>query len=240
MNTGQKVALGSVAVAVVAVGIELAYLHHERNEDAKPKVVETAPIDPDYNVFLKKERPDKLEDEKALKGRTLWISTGGQLDYYPYKAGKVDYAKTSGTLLGAEPIVAQDAVEAVAPKTATFRIPAGDKQVLLVFTKPGSTDEYAVPVGNREKGVYTFQSDLIFFYDDPHKLYSFWGPEVWKAIDEHKAILGMTEHEVQMALGQVATSGGQEEGNRTVEYNNLGHPIRVTFVKNKATSIEPE
>ena len=39
------------------------------------------------------------------------------------------YGKSAGTLLGAEPIVVKDAVEQVAPKSATFRIPGGERQV---------------------------------------------------------------------------------------------------------------
>ena len=80
-------------------------------------------------------------------GTTVWVSAGGQLEYYPYVGHAAQYGKSAGTLLGAEPMVVKDAVEQVAPKSATFRIPGGDKQVLLVFTLPNDTKEYAVPVG---------------------------------------------------------------------------------------------
>ncbi len=239
---GKWIGLG-VGVMVLAVGGEMLYLHHRNAADnaAAPAKVETK-SDPDDLVFLKQEHPMSLKDEKDLKGRTLWVSAGGQMDYYPYK-GKVDFTKSEGDLLGAEPIVVKDAVEQVAPAKTAFRIPAGDKQVFLVFTKPDATGadatkEYATPVGFVQGGEYTFQTDQIYFYDDPHKLYSYWGPEVWKAIDEHRVQNGMSEREVQMALGQVSTPHGDTTGSRMVTFDDQGKPKNVTFVGNKVTKVE--
>ena len=239
MTTVKKAALGFTGVLVLAVGIELAYLHH-RNEEPAAKPVATQASDPDDLIFLKHEHPDTLKDAKDLKGRTLWISAGGQMDYYPFNGKTADYGKSQGVLLGAEPVVIQDAVEQVAPKTATFRIPGGEKQVLLVFTKPGSDAKYAVPVGYRENGVYTYSTDEIFFYDDPHTLYAHWGPAIWKSVDAHEATVGMNERQVQLALGQVSKSLSNEYGNRLVVYANLGKPIAVTFVKNKVTAFRAD
>lgn len=239
MTTGVKVVLGSVVALVLAAGGEVAWIHHKNTADAAP-AAKPYISDPDDLVFLKKERPDSLKDEKALKGRTLWVSAGGQMDYYPYKNHKVDYSKSVGVLLGAEPLVIADAVEQVAPKEATYRIPGGSKQVLLVFSKPGSAEQYATPVGFYDNGGYTFSTDEIFFYDDPHQLYSHWGPAIWKAVDAHQATLGMNERQVQLALGQVSKSDSDNYGNRTVEFDNQGHPKRVVFENGKATSINAE
>ena len=240
MNAGVKWGLGGVAMLAIAIGGEFAWLHHRNAEDEAAPAKQAAVVksDPDDLVFLKHEHPISLKDEKDLKGRTLWVSAGGQLDYYPYNGHTADYAKSAGVLLGAEPIVAQDAIEQKAPKSAAFRIPQGDKQVLLVFEKAGDTKEYAVPVGFVQGGDYSLSTDEIFFYEDPHKLFSYWGPDVWNAIDAHKAIPGMTEREVQMALGQVSEPHGDTPGDRSVVYGNLDHPMRVTFVGNKATKIE--
>jgi len=131
-------------------------------------------------------------------------------------------------------------VEQVAPKSATFRIPGGDKQVLMVFTKPNDKKEYAVPMGYRQAGQYTFYTDEVLFYDDPHELYKHWGPEIWKAVDEHRVILGMNERQVQLALGQVSKSTSKDYGNRMVVFANLGHPQAVTFVKNKVTAFRDD
>ena len=241
MKTGVKVALGSGLLFAVAVGGELLYLRHRNAVDqTAPVVVSTYKADPDDEVFLKREHPYELKDAKNLKGRTLWVSAGGQMDYYPYKGKTVDYGHSQGVLLGAEKITVKDAVEQSAPKSAAFRIPQGEKQVLLVFVKDGGTKEFAVPVGDREGGSYNFQTDEIFFYDDPHGLYKYWPAETWKAIDEHRAIAGMNERQVQMALGQVSTPHGDKVGERSVEYDNQGKPKMVTFVGGKATTITEE
>jgi hypothetical protein len=240
MNKGVKVAIGATAVLILAVGGQLAWLHHERNVPMAVKAPEREVIAEDDLVFLKKKRPDNLKDIKELVGSTVWVSAGGQLDYYPYAGHAAQYSKSAGTLLGAEPLLIKDAIEQVAPKSATFRIPGGDKQVLLVFTKPNDTKEYAVPVGYKQAGEYTFYADEILFYDDPHELYKHWGPEIWKAVDTHQVILGMNERQVELSLGQVSKSTSTDYGNRMVVFANLGHPMAVTFVKNKVTAFRPD
>ncbi len=244
MISVRKLAIGGTALLLLGVAIELVYLHHERSEAAKPAAaVDTDAVDPDDNVFLKKERPDTPADLKDLFGKTIWVSAGGQMDYYPTTGHHADYAHSAGTLLGAEPLIVKDTFEQVAPPTATFRIPAGEKHVLLAFTMPKSADPtkvYAAPVGYKEDRGYTFFTDEIFFYADPHVLYQHWGPQVWQAVDTHQVILGMSEREVQLSLGQVSKSESQEIGNRLVVYANMGHPMAVTFVKNKVTAFRTD
>jgi hypothetical protein len=242
MTSGKKAALGITGAMLLAVGIELLYLHHERNSPGSVVAPEEyGKVDPDELVFLKKERPSSMADLKDLFGKTVWVSAAGQMDYYPCAAHRADYAKSVGILLGAEPLVIQDAFEQVAPKSATFRIKGGDRQVLLAFTMPKSADpakEYAVTVGYQEGKEFTFYTDDIFFYDDPHTLYN-WGPKVWQAIDAHQVLLGMKERQVQLSLGQVSRNSSQDYGNRTVVYANVGHPISVTYVDNKVTEFHP-
>jgi hypothetical protein len=243
MTNGAKAAIGATVVLILAVGGQFLYLHHERNAPVAVKAPEREVIAEDDLVFLKQKRPSSLKDVKELKGSTLWVSAGGQLEFYPYVGHAAQYGKSAGTLLGAEPIVVKDAVEQVAPKAATFRVPGGDKQVLLVFTKPGSSDaakEYAVPVGYRQGSDYTFYTDEIFFYDDPHELYKHWGPEIWKAVDAHQVILGMNERQVELSLGQVSKSTSKDYGNRMVVFANMGKPMAVTFVKNKVTAFRAD
>ena len=243
MKNGAKAAIGATTVLILAVGGQLVWLHHERNAPVAVKAPEREVIAEDDLVFLKKKRPDNLKDIKELDGSTVWVSAGGQMEFYPYVGHVAQYGKSAGTLLGAEPIAVKDAVEQVAPKTATIRIPGGDKQVLLVFTRAGSSDaakEYAVPVGYRQGGQYTFYTDEIFFYDDPHQLYKHWGPEIWKAVDEHQVILGMNERQVELSLGQVSKSTSTDYGNRMVVFANMGKPMAVTFVKNKVTAFRED
>jgi hypothetical protein len=243
MQNGVKAAIGATLLAVIAVGGELTYLHHERNKPVEVKAPEREVIADDDLVFLKQKRPSSMSDIKDLFGTTVWISAGGQLEYYPVAGKSVQYGKSVGTLLGAQELQVKGAVEQVAPKAATFRIPGGERQVSLVFTLPGGGDtakEYAVPVGYREKGQYTFYTDEIFFYDDPHVLYKHWGPEVWKAVDAHQVILGMNERMVELSLGQVSKSTSKDYGNRMVVFANMGKPQAVTFVKNKVTAVRDD
>ena len=243
MSSAKTAFLICAGIAVIAIGGEVAYLHYERNKPTKAPVEERGPTNPDYLVFLKQKRPSTPADVKELTGQTIWVSAGGQMEYYPSDGHHADYSKPAGTLLGAEPLLVKGVFEQKAPESATFRIGGGDAQVLLAFTKPKSDDpnkEYAVPVGTREDKDYTFKMDDIFFYDDPHVLYKYWGPQVWQAIDEHKVTLGMSERQVQLALGQVAKSTSQDEGNRMVVYSNLGHPMAVTFTKDHVTAFRAD
>jgi len=243
MRSGAKAAIGATVVLLLAVGGELVWLHHRDNTPAKQKAATDEALPLDDLVYLKKMLPDSMKDMKAMDGKTVWVSAGGQLDYYPYVGHRVEYGKTAGTLLGAQRMILKDAVEQVAPKAATFRIPGGDRQVLEVFTLPDSTKpttEYGVPVGYRQDGQYTMYADEIFFYDDPHVLYKHWGPVIWKAVDDHQVILGMNERQVELALGQVSKSLSKDYGNRLVVFSNLGKPMAVTFVKNKVTAFRAD
>jgi hypothetical protein len=239
MNSKVKGSLGMALVLVAAVGIRVSMIHHQRTEVTAP--AEDNTITPaDDLVFLKKMRPETPKDEKDLVGKPLWVAAGGQMDYYPYTAHHADYAHKTGTLLGAEKITVLDAFEQVAPASVLQRIHRGDRQVLLAFTKEGDEKQYAVPVGYHEGGRYTFYTDGIFFYDDPHQLYDYWGQKKWAAIDRHEAISGMSEHQAQLALGQVSKLEGENLGDRTVVYDNLGKPFRVVFQRDKAVSIHPD
>lgn len=244
MTSGQKWAAGVTMLALAAVVGEVLWLHHERNSNWTPPNAQVqGTTDPDDLVFLKKQRPSSMEDLKPLIGTTIWVSAAGQMNYFPYTARHADYGKDAGTLLGAEPLLIKDTLEQVAPKTTVDRVPLGDKQVLLAFTMPKSSDpakEYAVPVGYKQGKDYTFYTDDIFFYEDPHVLYKHWGPEIWQAVDSHKVIMGMNERQVQLSLGQVFKSGTETYGNRECVFFNMNHPIDVTFAKNKVTAIHPE
>ena len=239
MTGAVKGILAGFVVLAAAVGGEVAYIHHRNVEDATLPAAPKSSFkaDPDDLVFLKHEHPNSFKDAKDLKGRALWVSAGGQMNFYPYNGHTVDFEHTGGVLLGADKLLIQDAVEQAVPKKVAYRIPQGDKQVLLIFKHDGDPKEYAVPVGFRQAGDYTFSTDEIFFYDDPHTLFNYWPANVWHAIDEHKAIAGMSERQVQMALGQVSDPHGDTPGNRSVQYDDQGKPKMVVFQGGKAVSI---
>ena len=47
----------------------------------------------------------------------------------------------------------------------------------------------------------------------------------------------MNERQAMLSLGQVSSSGSTDYGNRTVVYDHQGHPVTMTFEKDKATGI---
>lgn len=200
--------------------------------------------DPDAAIALKAEHPTSLQDEKNLRGRALWVSAGGQMEFYPFNGKSVEFLRPAGLLLGAEKIVVRDAVEQVAPKSSGTRFPDAEAEVLLIFVRPDDPQnparEYATAVGDREGHDYTVLTDQLFFYDDPHQLYSHWGPKVWKTIDDHNAVVGMTDRQLQLALGTVRTPRGDIMGDQKVEFDDQGKPKLVTFVNGKATEIRDE
>ena len=243
----QKI-VGGFAVLLL-LGLGYWYQKHTRRmhrlEVARRNQISIKHRDPKVEaaegVVVRSENPTTLEDEKKLKGRSLWVSAGGQLEYYAYN-GRVEFDHPMGVLLGAQRITVQDAVLQNAPPAAAISIPQGDGQVLLVFTLPdaakNSDTEYAVAVGDKEDSDYVLLTDQIFFYDDPHKLYAKWGGDVWNAIDRHQAMLGMSEHQVQLALGYVSTPRGDIMGDRAVEFDDRGEKTLVTFVKGRAIGIQ--
>ena len=246
MTSAVKLALGATLVLVAAVGIEIAVVHHRNTveENAPAKVVPVVKTNPDDEVYPRKLRQDSMKDMKAMVGTTVWMSAGGQMDYYADKGNHVDYAKPLGTIPGATEMKIVGVFEQVAPKTgrAVFRIAAGQKHVLLAFTEPKSSDPkavYAFPVGNYDNGAYTIYADDILFYDDPHGLYKHWGASMWQQVDQHKVVLGMSERQAMMAIGEVTKPSSDEEGNRSVVFDNDGHPLTVVFKDDKAVIITP-
>jgi hypothetical protein len=63
---------------------------------------------------------------------------------------------------------------------------------------------------------------------------------VWQAIDQHKAIAGMSERQVRMALGQNSSIRDGVIGENNFEYENGGKRELVTFVNGKVTAIKAE
>ncbi|MEO8989287.1 MAG: hypothetical protein ABI291_02305 [Acidobacteriaceae bacterium] len=246
MENGKKLAFGMTAVLLIAVGVRVGMIYKANHEEAPPpKDAWVKPkLSGDDMVFIRKQHPDTLKDERALIGTTVWVSAGGQLDYYHYANHHADYARPVSTLPGAEPLLVKDVFEQVPPKgRAVMRIAAGQRHVLLAFTMPKSADPktlYAVPIGNYANGGYGILSDDIFFYDDPHALYKHWGADTWAHIDKHEVVPGMSENQAMMALGQVLTPSGDSVGDRAITYDNNGHPMRVVFANDKAVSVTPD
>lgn len=251
MTTGAKVALASVAALIVAVGVELLYLHHRNAADANLQVqqrgvYEKGTISDDDTVMygLKHLRPDSMKDIRDLDGKHVWISAGGQMDFYKDTGNRVNFSSLVGTLPGAEDLLVKGFFEQTAPTSgrAVSRLGPAQKYVMLAFTEPKESDAktvYAFPIGIYKSDGYTFYSDQVLFYDDPHELYKHWGPQMWSVVDKHGTVLGMTENQAMMSMGQVITPHGDKMGDRSVTYDNNSHPVDIDFVNGRAVKITP-
>lgn len=129
----------------------------------------------------------------------------------------------------------------MAPASVHDNIEHGDHQALVVFSLPGGNAKqlYATPVGFMD-GPQTEQyyDDMLFYYDDPHGIYSNWPKDVWAAIDAHQVKPGMSELQTRTAIGMKAQPDGQTEGNRTVDYDVNGKHTVVTYKDDKAVSVQ--
>jgi hypothetical protein len=215
-------------------------IYKERHE---PVVMKQGPperkLTQDDVVSVRKMYIDTLKSAKeGLNGHTVWMQAGYQLDYYPYRGHSPVFAKKMGPLPSIQELQIEDVVEVSTPANWVARIPRGEKNIFLIVRKPGDPAEYAVPVGVVEGADEKFYTDDLLYYDDPHKLYSHWPASVWQAIDQHQVIPGMSELQTMMSVGQVAQSGSQDYGNRTVTYTAGDRKVTVTFAGDKATQVQ--
>ena len=234
----KKLAAIFTVVLVVAAAIRIGLIWHERQEANKPVVVETPNYTQDQMVLPRRIHQTDVKDARELNGKRIWVAAAGQLNAFPATPTHMDYAHPGPLLLGAQPLDVVNFIEGKAPASAYSRVPKGDGQVFMLFHFGADPSKlWGTPVGYKDGKFYTFYLDECFFYDDPHVLYKHWGDAAWKAIDEHRVMKGMSEKQVQLALGQVSKPGPGEVGNRTVVYDNDGKPVTISFEKDKAVSI---
>jgi hypothetical protein len=185
------------------------------------------------------EFPSHFEDLKDKEGKTVWMKNGNTMPYFPYASGKVDFKKRVGVIPPLQKLDLKKAIKAAVPADVDDGISHGTRQAMYVFTLPGDTKEYATPVGAMEGSEEQYYSDLLYFYDDPHTIYSNWPKVIWDAVDAHQAKEGMNELQTRLALGQkIQTDNPRAEGNRTVTYDADGKKWTVTFVKDRATKVQ--
>ncbi|HTW44719.1 MAG TPA: hypothetical protein VMD58_04180 [Acidobacteriaceae bacterium] len=240
MKTWQKVSLVTLFVLLICA-IRVYFIWRERHEPmVQPHQAAEPQLTQDEMVLPRKMYIDSISDAKALDGKTVWIQAGYSLDYYPYAGHRVDFAHQSGVLPSVQQMEIQDIVTQKVPASHATRVPHGDKQVLVVFKMPNRPDEYATAIGYIQGSDSTFYCDQIFYYDDPHTMYNYWGSKVWAAIDAHHPIPGMNELQTAMALGVVQQSEASTIGNRTVYYDAGPQKWAVTFSNDKATTIKQQ
>ncbi|HTA86687.1 MAG TPA: hypothetical protein VK729_10475 [Silvibacterium sp.] len=229
-------------VVLLAAGTYLGYVFHERNE---PGVQQKAQgpqrqLTDDDVVLPRKLYIADLKSAKDLIGKTVWVQSGYALDYYPYAAGRVEFAHPAGVLPSIQALQIENIITEKAPANLAMRIPLGDKQVFALFKVPNEVKQYATAIGTIQGSDSTYYTDQIFYYDDPHRMYKHWPTDVWQAVDQHQPKPGMNELQVAMALGTIQQSESSDYGNRTVTYDAGGKKWAVSFEKDKATKVTPE
>ncbi len=218
MKTWQKIA-AVIVPPIVIIGVGILVIQHKRGEPSvapQPKYQEGT-LSQDQMVQPRKLFIDDLKSAKDLIGKPVWIQAGYELDYYPYVGHRVDFAKKAGVVPSVEKLSVKDIVTQKVPANVPTRVPRGNEQVFAVFTMNGDPKEYATAIGTIQGSDSTYYCDNIFYYDDPHQMYSFWPKAIWQAIDQHHPIPGMNELQVAMALGVMQQSQSSNYGNRTVD-----------------------
>lgn len=240
MKTWQKVGIITL-IFLVALGIRIYVTYRERHEPLPqhPAVAEYK-LTQDDTVIPRKMYIDSLASARALDGKTVWVQSGYSLDYYPYADHQVEFTHPEGELPSVQALQVQDITTEKVPAHLATRVPHGDKQIFAVFKMPNDSKEYATAIGFIQGTDSTYYCDQIFYYDDPHQMYNYWGPKVWAAIDQHQPILGMNELQTAMALGMIQQSQSSDIGNRTVDYDAGGKKWSVSFRNDKATAVKQD
>lgn len=220
--------------AIVLVGARAAYIVYGRYEERKraeqPK--QERALKADYYVTPKKLHPYDLKSARELASQSVWVKVGYYHTFYPYDVArrKADFGHSAGTLLPLQKLSIQDVVTDAAPQAP------GMKQVLARFQLDGKN--YAVPIGSEQGGEFKIYSDDIFFIEDPHELYRHWPADVWKAIDNHEVLPGMSELQASFAIGGGTVEEPGAYGSRTLHYANGTKPLTVTYRDDKAVEIK--
>ena len=236
-----------LVIFFVLVGIRIYLIHRERN--APVPATKAAPVNPnfsadDYVVPTQTHAYDLKSAKEAIDGKTVWVKSGNSITYYPYAGGRIDFHHPAGVLPPLDKLDVTNVVQASAPNSKGEEIAPGvrihEQQVLAVFRREQDNKTYAAPIGASRGGDYTLYINDELYLDDPHQLYKHWPVDIWQAIDQHQAKTGMNELQVGFALGVgVAEGSSGDYGNRTLTYDNNGHPVKVTFEHNHATQVQP-
>jgi hypothetical protein len=244
LRTWQKILILTLITLAIG-GVYLLIVWRKRqNPGVVGKPEPEQHLTADQVAVVRMEFPQHFDDIKDLEGKSVWMKNGYSMPYYPYVGGRVNFSKPAGLLPADQKLDVKKAIKALAPASLSDNIQHGTHQAMVVFTLPtdanasGSQEEFATPVGFLDGPDEHYFCDLLFYYDDPHIIYSNWPKDVWTAIDAHQVKSGMSELQTRTAIGMKMHPEGETEGNRTVDYDVNGKHINVTYRDNHATSIQ--
>ena len=235
-----KIFVITTAIVLAIASIYTYHIWQKRQNPGVAKQGQEQPLTADDVAVVRMEFPAHFDDVKDLEGKSVWMKNGYTMPYFAYTGGRVNFKKKVGVVPPLQKMDVKKAVETAVPKDVDDGISHGQKQALVVFTMKGDEkQEFATPVGVQDGADEQYYDDLLFFYDDPHKIYTHWPADVWSAVDQHQAKQGMNELQTRLALGQkIQTDDPKTEGNRTVTYDADGKKWTVTFRNDKATDVK--
>jgi hypothetical protein len=239
MKTWQKMAIPTL----IMVGVGGIYLFSVWKQRQDPGVIarnsQPAPkVTMDDVAVVRTLSPAHFQDTRALEGTSVWMKDGYTMPYYSFTAGHVDFSRRAGLIPATQRLEVNKIVKQAVPSWVDDAIEHGSRQVFVLFSLPGGQRSFATPIGSMQGDREVYYTDLLFYYDDPHKIYSNWPKNVWAAIDAHQVKPGMSELQARMAVGESMRPDRSTEGDRTVTYNQAGKHWTVTFVKDQATEIK--
>jgi len=238
VKTWQRILIPTVISLAIGGGYLLYVFHQRQKPGVAGQTDASQSLSKDDLAVVRQFFPQHFDDLARLEKTRVWMLNGYTMPYYPYVGSQVQFGKQAGLIPAAQPMDVQKIVKAAVPATVDDRITHGTRQVLAVFTLPGTSGSFATPIGAMEGAGEEYFTDQLFYYDDPHTIYSHWPRDVWTAVDAHQVEPGFSELQTRMAIGMKEHPDGGTEGNRTVTYEMGGKKYTVTYVKNHATTIK--
>jgi hypothetical protein len=240
VKTWQKILIPTF----ISLAIGGTYLFSVWKDRQSPAVIPpnqaVQPLSPDDVAVVRTLSPQHFDDLKPVENTRVWMKNGYAMPYYAYEKGAVAFGKRAGLIPAAQPMDVKKIVKIAVPPKEDDGMEHGSRQVLAIFALPGDAKLFATPIGAMQSDQEAYFTDALFFYDDPHTIYSNWPRDVWAAIDAHQVKPGMSELQTRLAIGQKMHPEGETEGDRTVTYDQGGKNWTVTYVKNHATVIKSE
>jgi hypothetical protein len=239
----KKLQIALIVIAVLAAGrVALIFYSRSRPAAERPQPAVISLTKDDYVTPSKIFPYDLKSAVKELAGKTVWVRTGNAVPFYRYDSGthSVDLSHKLGLLAPLEKLQIQNVVlQKTNVPLAPGQVAVARKQIMAVFERPGGPGSFAAAIGNNVGNDFEFTVNDLFFFEDPHGLYKHWPAEVWSAIDQHQARIGMNELQVSFALGEIAAATPGDYGNRSAQYRTGSGLVTVTFENNRATKVEP-
>ena len=228
-------------ISLTIGGIYLfSVFEHRRNPGVLPQTTPDQNLTPDDVAIVRMKFMTSFDDALKLEGTSVWMKNGYTMPYFPYKSGHIDFSKTKEKIPSAQQLDIKKVIKAAPPAQVDDGISHGTRQAFAIFSLPHSSNLYATVIGAFDGDQEQYFCDVLFYYDDPHKIYDNWPPNVWAAIDAHQVMAGMSELQTQMSIGHNQQVDSTSEGNRTITYDQAGKKWTVTFVGDKATTIQSQ